>query len=106
MKVPKKMRKYCPKCKTYREMSVSISKTRGKNATHPLSRGSRARMRKRGLDRGCGNRGSISRGAISSWKMYGAKTSKKLNLTLKCKECGKCIILSGPRAKRVEVAAV
>ncbi len=106
MKVPKKMRKYCPKCNKYTEMAVSQSKQRGKNKTHPLSRGSRARMRKRNLDRGYGNKGSLSRGAISSWKMTGAKTSKKLNLTLKCKECGKSTTVIGSRTKRVEVASV
>jgi len=106
MKVPKLMRKFCPKCKNYREMTVAQTKQKGKNKTHPLSRGSRVRMRQRGLDRGHGNKGSLSRGAISSWKMTGAKTSKKLNLTLKCKECGKSIIVVGSRTKRVEVESV
>jgi len=100
------MRKYCPKCKTYREMTVSLTKQRGKNKSHAHTRGSRARMRKRGLDRGYGNKGSVSRGAISSWKMSGAKTSKKVNLTLKCKECGKSIKVTGSRAKRIEVSSV
>ena len=100
------MRKFCPKCNTYTEMTVALSKSKGKNKTHPLTRGSRSRMRRRGLDRGYGNKGSVSRGAISSWKMTGAKSSKKLNLTLKCKTCGKSQIVSGSRAKRVEVEAV
>jgi len=87
-------------------MVVTQTKQRGKNKTHTMSRGSRTRMRQRGLDRGYGNKGSLSRGAISSWKMSGAKSSKKLNLTLKCKECGKSQIFAGSRTKRVEISAV
>jgi len=106
MKLPKVMRKFCPNCKQYQEMAVALTKVQGKNKVHPLSRGSRARMRRRGQDRGCGNHGSTSRGAMSSWKMYGVKTSKKANLTLKCKVCGKSQVFIGARAKRIELAAV
>ncbi len=106
MKIPKTMRKFCPKCKAYNEMTVVQAKSRGKNKAHPMSRGSRTRMRKRGLDRGFGNQGSVSRGAISSWKRYGAKTSKKVSLALKCKKCGKSRLMVLTRAKRVEIAAV
>lgn len=106
MKIPKTMHKFCPKCKTYTEMTVAQSKVRGKNKTHTMSRGSRTRMRMRGKDRGYGNKGSISRGAISSWKLYGAKSSKKLCLTLKCKKCGKSRIFAGSRTKRVEISTV
>ncbi len=105
MKVPKKTRKYCPKCKKHTEMTVAVSRQMGKNAVHPMSKGSRQRARLRGEDRGFGNKGKTSRGAISKWKRYGAKKSKKLNLTLRCKECKKAITLIGNRTKRVEVVS-
>lgn len=103
MKVPKLMKKYCSKCKKSTLMNISQAKQRGKNKTHPLSRGSRKRMRLRGLDRGAGNQGAISRGAISSWKRYGAKKSKKINLKLTCKVCNKSMSWIGNRAKKTEV---
>ena len=104
MKVPKKMRKFCPKCKTHKVMTVTLNKQQGKNKVHPMSRGSRTRMKKRGLDRGFGNRGSVSRGAISKWKRYNRKKSKKVNLLLKCPTCGKIQVMIGQRAKKIEVA--
>jgi ribosomal protein L44E len=104
MIVPKKLNKFCPHCKTQKEMAISISKQQGKNKVHPLSRGSKRRIRLRGGFRGAGNKGSFSRGAITKWKRYGAKKSKKVNLKMQCKECGKSQILIGNRAKKVEVA--
>jgi large subunit ribosomal protein L44e len=104
MKVPKKLKKYCPKCKTQKEMSVSIAKQQGKNKVHPMSRGSKRRIKLRGGFRGAGNKGSFSRGAITKWKRYGAKKSKKVNLKMQCKDCGRSIIFIGNRAKKVEVS--
>ena len=104
MKIPKKMRKFCPKCKQYQEMAVSQNRQQGKNKVHSMSRGSKTRMRKRGLARGFGNLGSVSRGAMSKWKGYGVKKSKKVNLILKCKVCGKSIVHIGRRAKKIEIA--
>ncbi len=105
MKVPKSVVKYCPACKSHQTMAIKQTKQQGKNKTHPLSRGSRRRMRLRGLDRGFGNHGSISRGAMSSWKRYGAKKSKKVNLTLRCAQCKKATFIISNRAKKVEVVA-
>lgn len=104
MKVPKKLRKFCPKCKNYQEMGVSIAKQQGKNKVHPMSRGSKTRVRLRGGFRGFGNKGSFSRGAMTKWKRYNKKKSKKVNLKLQCKKCGKSIMLVGSRSKKVEVA--
>lgn len=104
MKIPKKTKRYCPKCKKHTEFVVSQSKQMGRNKTHPMSRGSRQRMRKRGLDRGAGNKGRSSRGAVSSWKRYGAKKSKKTDLRYKCAVCGKSIMQKfGIRAKKIEI---
>ena len=103
MKVPKTITKYCPKCKMHKPMTVTVTKQMGKNKVHPMSRGSRMRMRLRGSDRGAGNHGSTSRGAMSSWKRYGAKKSKKTNLTLRCTQCKMGITVIGRRARKVEV---
>lgn len=103
MKIPKKTKKYCKHCKKYTEMTISLAKVMGRNKTHPLSWGSRPRMRKRGLDRGAGNQGKISRGAVSSWKRYGVKASKKTDFRYKCGVCGKMQVQrQGFRAKKVE----
>ncbi|MBL7100404.1 MAG: 50S ribosomal protein L44e [Nanoarchaeota archaeon] len=103
MKIPKSRKRFCPKCKKHTTQTVSQAKSAGRNKTHPMSFGSRTRMKRRGLDRGFGNKGKTSRGAISSFKRTGAKTSKKVDLRFKCKECGKIAVQAqGFRAKKTE----
>ena len=102
MKLTKLRKTYCPKCKSHSEHTVALSKEGGRNKTHTMSYGARKRMRRRGHDRGFGNKGKTSRGAISSWKRYGAKTSKKITLKLTCKVCKKSHLSVKPRAKRAE----
>lgn len=80
------MRKYCPSCKTHTEHKVSSTKKKSKSA---LSRGSKSRLKKRGLGVGFGNRGKIARGAISSWKRVGAKLAKRTDLRYECTTCKK-----------------
>lgn len=103
MKIPKSKNMFCPKCGKHTSHSVSQAKSAGRSKTHPMSRGSRSRMRKRGLDRGYGNKGRTSKGAVSSWKMTGAKGSKKVDLRFKCNECGKIMVQGhGFRVKKLE----
>ncbi len=103
MKIPKTGKRYCSRCKKHTEQIISQAKSAGRSKTHPMSKGSRTRMRKRGLDRGFGNKGKTSRGAIASFKRTGAKTSKKVDLRYKCKECNKISVQkSGFRVKRPE----
>lgn len=103
MKLKKTTKKYCPKCKKHQEMVVTQSKQMGRNKTHPMSHGSQTRLRARGLNRGFGNQGKYSRGAISSWKMYNKKGSKKTDLRYKCKVCNKMQTQSsGFRVKKIE----
>ena len=103
MKIPKSRKRFCPKCKTHTQHTVSQAKSTGRSKTHPMSRGARNRMKRRGLDRGYGNHGKTSRGAISSFKRTGAKTSKKVDLRFKCKECSKISVQTqGFRVKRPE----
>jgi len=62
-------------------------------------------MRKRGEGRGKGNVGKLSKGALTKWKRYGKKSSKKTDLRYECKECKKIHMQKkGIRAKRVEFA--
>jgi len=103
MKISKTRKRFCPKCKKHTEHNVAQAKNTGRSKTHPMSRGARNRMRRRGLDRGYGNKGKTSRGAISSFKRTGAKTSKKVDLRFKCKECNKIAVQGkGFRVKRPE----
>jgi len=102
MKIPKTKKKYCPKCKKHTEHTVSQAKSTGRSKAHPMSKGAKARVRKRGQWRGYGNKGRFSRGAISSFKRTGAKTSKRMDLRFKCKVCGKIRVGGGFRVKRPE----
>ncbi len=103
MKMPKTTNRYCPFCKKHQEMAILQSKQMGRNKTHPMSRGSKQRMRARGLNRGFGNQGKYSRKAISAFKMCGKKSSKKTDFRYKCKVCGKCVAQKkGFRAKKIE----
>ena len=103
MKLPKKIKRYCPKCKKHTETQVADSKKRTRSTARPMSRGSNSRMMARGLKRGFGNHGKYSRPAISKFKMTGAKTSKKTDLRYKCTVCGKSQVQPrGKRAKKLE----
>ena len=101
MKIPKSQKSYCKYCKKHTEHAVAQAKKRERGA---LKRGSLARLEKRGSGKsGYGNKGKYSRKAISSWKRVGAKSSKKQDLRLKCKICGKTTIPKrNTRAKKVE----
>ncbi len=102
MKIPKGMNKFCKTCKVYTEQKVTQAKRKGLNATHHLSRGSRHRLKKRGL-LGMGNTGSYSRPPMNKRKMAGKKQSKKVDLRYACVVCKKINITThGIRAKKVE----
>ena len=100
MKIPKTKKGYCPKCRSHTENKISQAKTTGKRGS--LKRGSINRAKKRGLGRGYGNLGNYgSKGALTSWKRYGAKGSKKISLKLTCANCQKSSLLTLKRAKKV-----
>ena len=68
-----------------------------------VKKGSKYRMKKRGQARGHGNIGRLTKGALTKWKRYGKKTTKKTDLRYECKECKKQHAQKkGKRAKRVE----
>ena len=104
MKVPKKIKHYCPKCKKHTDMTVSEAKKRTRSTAHPMSRGSNSRLRARGLRRGYGNYNKYSKPAISKFKRTGAKISKKVDLRYKCNTCNKILVQSGGiRTKKLEL---
>lgn len=86
MKVPKKTKRYCPKCKKHTEHKISLVSTGHKRGT--LKRGSLLRAKQRGSNRGKGNKGKYSRKAIKSWKRKTKTTTKKV-LLYTCQTCKK-----------------
>ena len=102
MKLPKSMKKYCPKCKAKTEHKVSQVKAKTRSGTHPLSKGSDSRLRKKGQKRGAGNLGRYSKPPIARWKRTGAKTSKVIALRMECTQCKKSWQTTLGRSKKVE----
>lgn len=90
MKVPKEIRTYCPRCKTHTIHTVTLYK---KGRDRALAEGARRYERKK---KGYGS----SRKPVQ--KRF-AKTTKKLSLKLKCKECGYQKQRKGIRIKKLEI---
>ncbi len=84
MKRPKKTNRYCPHCKKKTEQKV---KEPSKGKASSMKRGSKIRMRLRGLWRGIGNQGKYSR--MKNQQKGRRKTTKKTNLMFTCTVCGK-----------------
>jgi large subunit ribosomal protein L44e len=102
MKLPKETRRYCPYCKKHTEQTLATAKQRARSATHPLSRGSNARIKLRSLQ-GIGNWGRRSRKGPKDWKMK-AKVTKRIPILFKCKVCGKMKGMSSAiRTSRIEI---
>ena len=102
MKLPKTIKRYCPKCKKINIHKVEQYKSSGKRGT--LAKGSKSRAKKRGQSRGHGNQGRYSKPAVSKFKRVGAKISKKTTLRFVCEVCKKATQQTqGIRAKKVEI---
>lgn len=101
-KYPKTVKRMCPFCKKHTEHKVMQSKKRTRSTAHPMSWGSRTRIKLRGRARGFGNTGKYSK--PSKPKMYGKKQSKKTDFRYECKECKKQHVQrKGFRAKKIEM---
>ena len=101
MKKPKKAKRYCPFCKKHTEQKVAITKQGGRSSAHPLSKWGPSRVRRRGLNRGCGNHGKFSKPAIKDWKRK-TKTTKKAVIMYTCMQCSKSSLAQrGMRTGRV-----
>lgn len=104
MKLPKAIKKYCKYCKKHTEHKVIRAKNKTPGSKHPLSHGSKHRLRLRNQGRGLGNHGRVSRPAVNARKMSGRKQSKKLDLRYSCSVCKKTSVQrKGKRAKKFEI---
>ncbi len=90
MKVPNKIRTYCPKCKKYTIHTVILYKP-GKRRT--LAAGQRRYLAKQ---KGYGSQRKPEQKRT-------AKVTKKQVLKLKCDECGYIIHKKGIRLKKLEI---
>ena len=102
MKISKNIRKFCKFCKKHTKQVISTAKKRDRGS---LKKGSLVRLEKRGRGgSGYGNKGKVSRGALSSWKRYNKKSSKKPDFRYKCSECNKMSVQkAAKRAKKLEL---
>ncbi|HLC32461.1 MAG TPA: 50S ribosomal protein L44e [Candidatus Nanoarchaeia archaeon] len=103
MKLPKTRKTYCPTCKTHTEHKIIEGKKKTRGSAHPLSFGSKKRIKHRGK-LGIGNHGKYSKPAITKWRMAGRKTSKKVDLRFECSKCKKMHMIAGGgfRARKIE----
>ncbi len=100
VKIPQSMKAYCRKCRSHQEMKVKQEKAGRRGG----GMGKTARTQKR-KKRGYGNQGKYSKKPVTQTKMA-SKTSKKVSLRLACPVCGKVMVMSRPRTKRVELIRV
>jgi large subunit ribosomal protein L44e len=102
MKVPKTIKRLCPRCKKHTEHKVTIAKKKTPGSAHPLSKGSQKR---RDFGKGMGNLGTRgSKPALSKFKMTGKKQTKKTDFRYQCSVCQKQQTQRrGIRAKKVEL---
>jgi large subunit ribosomal protein L44e len=90
---PKTMRTYCPKCAKHTEHTVSLNKRKARGKAHPMSQ---AQRRFKQLLKGYG---SFPRPNPKG----DGKPTKKVDLRLRCKECGKMQTKRGFRVKKFEI---
>ena len=87
MKLPKATKRFCPKCNKKTDQKIDLVSTGFKRG--PLAWGSLSRAKKRGKNRGMGNKGKWgSKKAIKSWKRK-TKTTMRRVVIYTCKECKK-----------------
>jgi ribosomal protein L44E len=67
---------------------IDIAKQKSRSSARPLSRGSAAREKARGLRGGTGNLGRRSKKGPKDWKRK-TKVTRRLSVIYKCGECGK-----------------
>lgn len=90
MKVPKRIRTYCPRCRTHTEHTVTIYRHGRRRA---LAAGERRYRRKQ---EGYGSKRKPEQ------KRF-AKTTKKIVLKLRCTKCGYILHRRGIRLKKIEL---
>jgi ribosomal protein L44E len=96
-KIPKVTKRFCPYCKKQTEQKIKLVSTGSKRGT--LKRGSLARAKLRGVNRGIGSHGKYSKPAVSKFKRK-SKTTKKTNIMYTCQVCKKSKYRKSERNKR------
>ena len=86
MKLPRKVKRFCPTCKAHTEQKVDVVSTGHKRGA--LKYGSKERAKKRGSMPGFGNKGRYSKKAVKSRKMKTKTTTRKV-LIYTCQVCKK-----------------
>ncbi len=103
MKLPQKIRRYCPYCKKHTEQTVTVAKQKGRSATHSMSRFSNFRLKSRSVRSGYGNKGRYSKPAPKEWNRK-SKSTKRLSVLYTCAVCKKSKgIKKGIRSSRLEI---
>ncbi len=97
VKIPKTTNRYCPYCKKKTEQKIKLISTGAKRGA--LKRGSLARAKLRGSNRGLGSHGKYSKPAVSKFKRK-SKTTKSTNIMYTCQECKKSKYRKSTRNKR------
>ncbi|MFT4303662.1 MAG: 50S ribosomal protein L44e [Candidatus Woesearchaeota archaeon] len=102
MKIPKTIKRYCPRCKIHTEHKVTQAKKRTPGSTHPLAQFAKKRT---GFGKGKGNLGKYgSKPPVTKFKMTGKKASKKPDLRYQCVTCKKQFVQNGGiRTKKLEL---
>jgi large subunit ribosomal protein L44e len=98
MKLPKKIKRYCPNCNKHTEQKADVVSTGHKRGT--LKYGSLWRAKKRGALPGTGNKGRYSRRAVKSRKMKTKTTTKKVLVYL-CSNCKKSNLSRSQRVGKI-----
>ena len=103
MKLPKKTKRYCPKCKAHTEQKIALVSTGHKRGT--LKRGSISRGKKRGAYPGKGNKPKGgSKPAIKKWKRKTKTTTRKV-VTYTCSQCKKATQSRSRRVSKLQLEA-
>lgn len=103
MKLPEKTNRFCPYCKKNTSQKVSVAKQKSRSATHPMSRGSKMRLKLRGLTSGTGNKGKYNKPPIKNWKRK-TKQTKRMTILYTCTVCSKAKgIKKAIRTSRVQI---
>jgi large subunit ribosomal protein L44e len=98
MKLPRKIKRYCPSCDAHTEQKADIVSTGHKRGT--LKYGSLWRAKKRGALPGTGNKGRYSRRAVKSRKMKTKTTTCKV-VIFTCQKCKKSNLAKSRRVGKI-----
>ncbi len=98
MKLPKKTKRYCPKCNEHTEQKAEVMSTGHKRGT--LKYGSLTRAKLRGAMPGTGNKGRYSKRAVKSRKMKTKTTTCKV-LIFTCQKCKKATLAKSRRVGKI-----